>query len=185
MVVSDAAPFQRAVRRVFKAEQRFTAVWPSLGIGVYQRHIAFCGGKHTDGALIREKAHGSAQRSLDGNQLRVGVESAASRFSRSVRVSSNTAARCASASAAFNSSHLFGERLQFSILRFQLRKRLFMYGGRISVALGGQAHKKEGRAKAKMPQGAQRKGGSERGFFFIAASSFENNEKRVIAVPVQ
>ena len=72
MVVSDAAPFQRAVRRVFKAEQKVYRGVAVLGIGVYQRHIA-CGGKHTDGALIRGKAHGSAQRSLDGNQLRVGV----------------------------------------------------------------------------------------------------------------
>lgn len=35
MVVSDTAPFQRAVRRVFKAEQKVYRGVAVLGIGVY------------------------------------------------------------------------------------------------------------------------------------------------------
>ena len=88
--------------------------------------------------------------------------SAASRFSRSVRVSSNTAARVCERS--FQFSHLFGERLQFSILRFQLRKRLFMYGGRNSVALGGAGAQK-GRAKAKCRRGTEEKAGAKEVLF--------------------
>ena len=60
----------------------------------------------------------------------------------------------------FQFSHLFGERLQFSILRFQLRKRLFMYGGRNSVALGGAGAQK-GRAKAKCRRGTEEKAGAK------------------------
>lgn len=61
-------------------------------------------------------------------------------------------------------SHLFGERLQFSILRFQLRKRLFMYGGRNSVALGGAGAQK-GRAKAKCRRCTEEKAGAKEVLF--------------------
>ena len=111
-----------------------------------------------------------------GGQLRWAYKSAASRFFPA-RFAYLQRGRTLRVTERFQFSHLFGERLQPSILRFPTAQSACSCTEAVKQRCPGRSRRTKRPRKGKM-QGAQRKkGGSERGSFFIAASSFENNEK--------